>query len=229
MASQRLATTFLLIQALKAQLDQCRGGLGEESAAEVNVDELAAALTRAIQGEKQVAIPQPVIGSGDQAFLVDPTTGVSTSTESAARLVKARGEVLPHLTTELDALPDDSARARALWSWWDFLKGPACVVELSVSSQTASSIFETLNTRGVRLSNGDLVKSYLLATLDEARQSEGMAIWSDITTTLEKETALNEFLLGSTGVPTTARSLSQDSSTPSRRMWVASRRSPCVS
>jgi Protein of unknown function DUF262/Protein of unknown function (DUF1524) len=192
---QRLATTFLFIQALKAQLDRCASSLTLEETEQVNCEALSAALTSAIKGDKQIPSAPLLVGRGDQSFLVDPTTGVTASTESAARLTKARGAVIAHLVAELDTLPDDAARVAALWSWWRYLTERACVIELIVSSQTASSIFETLNTRGVHLSNADLVKSYLLATLEENRQDEGMTIWSDIKTTLVKETALNEFLL----------------------------------
>jgi Protein of unknown function DUF262/Protein of unknown function (DUF1524) len=192
---QRLATTFLLLQALKAQLDRCAASLSSQAAVDANVDGLAAALTRALQGEKQVPSPPLLIGTGDQSFLIDPATGISATTESAKRLVAARGVLAANLVADLDALPDDVTRVDALWRWWSFLTRQACVIELVVSSQTASSIFETLNTRGVHLLNADLVKSYLLATIEEGRQDEGMTIWRTITTTLVKETALNEFLL----------------------------------
>jgi|GEM_PF-4572411 len=192
---QRLATTFLLIQTLKAQLDRYSASLEAEAAREANVEGLSAALTRAVKGEKKLPAAPLVIGTGDQSFLVDPATGISATTESANRLVKARGVLRARLVAELDKLPDDSARVDALWNWWSFLTEYACVIQLIVSAQTASSIFETLNTRGVHLSNGDLVKSYLLAILHESDQDEGMTLWSGITTTLVKETALNEFLL----------------------------------
>lgn len=192
---QRLATTFLLLQAMKARVETVRAGLTPESAEELNPDALFVALSRALKGEKQIASVPIVIGKGDQGVLVDPTTGVAASTESAVRLARARGVLTALLTAELDGLPDNAERINALWSWWNFLIEQACVVQLIVSSQTASSIFETLNTRGVELSIGDLVKSYLLATLDQSEQVQGMTIWESITTMLQKETALNEFFL----------------------------------
>jgi hypothetical protein len=192
---QRLATTFLFIQALKAQLEQCVATLSARQAEDANVDGLRAGLTTALKGDKKVPTAPLSIGKGDQSFLLDPATGVTASTESQTRLQKARGTLIANLARELDSLPDDTQRIEALWNWWDFLGEQASVMELIVTSQTASSIFETLNTRGVHLSNGDLVKSYLLATLDEADQVEGMTTWEQITVTLGKETALNEFLL----------------------------------
>jgi len=192
---QRLATTFLFLKAVRAQLEQRAPGLAPEIASDVNVDGLRAALTTALRGDKQIPSPPIIVGKGDQTYLLDPSTGVSASMESQTRLERARGTLTANLAVELDALGDDVARVEALWSWWNFLDEQACVIQLIVSSQTASSIFETLNTRGVHLSNADLVKSYLLATLDESDQVEGMTTWEAITVTLVKETALNEFLL----------------------------------
>jgi hypothetical protein len=192
---QRLATTFVLLQVLKAALEASRSGLTQQETLDSNVDGLFVALSDALQGKKQTPSPPIVIGKSDQGLLVDPTTGVLPSTESAVRLTRARGALTVRLTEELDVLPAGVGRVEALWSWWNFLAEEACVIELIVSAQTASSIFETLNTRGVHLSVADLVKSYLLATLDDTLQEQGMTIWETITTTLEKETALNEFIL----------------------------------
>jgi len=192
---QRLATTYLFIQEIKSQLERCSPGLTEEEADDIGPDRLAAALTSALEGKKKKPSMPLMIGKGDQVVLIDPATGISVATESAGRLVAARGSLRAKLVNELDALPDDSARVRTLWSWWEFLTEKACVVELTVSAQTANSIFETLNKRGVQLSVSDVIKSYLLATLDDSRQDEGVAIWVRITSTLRKETALNEFLL----------------------------------
>jgi len=91
-------------------------------------------------------------------------------------------------------------RVSHLWSWWDLLNDRASVVKLSASAQTANSIFETLNTRGITLSNADLVKSYLLANVDEGSQEQATSIWRNITLALSDgqgrfETFLEEFLL----------------------------------
>ncbi len=91
-------------------------------------------------------------------------------------------------------------RLRRLRNWAEFLRANAYVVQLTVPPRDAHNIFETSNTRGVRLSNGDLVKSHLIARTDAADTAAAVARWAEITTALKDsrgayEADLESFLL----------------------------------
>jgi hypothetical protein len=81
------------------------------------------------------------------------------------------------------AKPDE--RLRRLKRWAEFLRQHAYVVLLQVPPKDAHNIFETLNTRGVRLSNGDLVKSHLIARADET--DVAVKKWNDVVAALKDE------------------------------------------
>lgn len=67
-----------------------------------------------------------------------------------------------------------------LIGWLDFLKEKANVVKLCVStSSNAFKLFETLNDRGLRISQADLVKNYLFGKSDE-RLAEAQRHWSSM-------------------------------------------------
>jgi len=192
---QRLATTYVFLQCLEEQLDRYKTRLGEQEAIDANVGTLAGNLSRVLRGEEQTPTPPVKIGKGDQTALIRTSAGLAQTTESATRLIKARGTLRDLLTVEMEALADDRARVDRLWAWWKFLNDGASIIELTVSAQTASRVFETLNTRGVQLAVDDLIKSYLLATVNETDQDEGMSAWESVAQQLGKETAVREFVL----------------------------------
>jgi Protein of unknown function (DUF1524) len=80
----------------------------------------------------------------------------------------------------------------------EYLRAEAYVVVLRVPPRDAHNIFETLNTRGVRLSNGDLVKSHLIGRSSDAGVAVGK--WDQVTNALKDakgryEDDLESFLL----------------------------------
>ena len=91
------------------------------------------------------------------------------------------------------AAKQSNAKLARLASWAVHLEDYAYVVELQVPRQMAHKIFETLNTRGLRLSNGDLVKSYLLAGARNHAAAEH--VWGQVITALSDKNGSYEATL----------------------------------
>jgi hypothetical protein len=66
----------------------------------------------------------------------------------------------------------------------------AIVLITTASFETAFMIFETLNNRGLPLSNVDLLRNFLLEKLSEAKEPDAAAMW----TALEKDALTEEFM-----------------------------------
>jgi len=66
----------------------------------------------------------------------------------------------------------------------------AIVLITTASFETAFMIFETLNNRGLPLSNVDLLRNFLLEKLSEADEPDAAAMW----TALEKDALTEEFM-----------------------------------
>ena len=66
----------------------------------------------------------------------------------------------------------------------------AIVLITTASFETAFMIFETLNNRGLPLSNVDLLRNFLLEKLSEANEPDAAAMW----TALEKDALTEEFM-----------------------------------
>jgi Protein of unknown function (DUF1524) len=118
--------------------------------------------------------------------------------ESANRLDAARKRLGDHLKKDLDGKSTPDARLARLKQWGAYLRENAYTVLLRVPPKDAHNIFETLNTRGVRLSNGDLVKSHLIARASDTALAVGK--WNQITDSLKEangkyEEHLESFLL----------------------------------
>ena len=126
---------------------------------------------------------------------------VGTLPESTRRLEAARVNLTGKLAADLGSLSTNAQLARIL-EWAALLDERAYVVELEVLPQVAHSIFETLNTRGVRLSNGDLAKSFLLARAKNLNLAQNL--WRQIIDALKDgagdyENNLDDFLYHFTG------------------------------
>lgn len=154
---QRLATTLLLASEMYEFIERAKataphdGRLAKDALAQV------AAVLRASPSAPLV------IGLKDQDILLNRAGIRSNSPESAKRLVAARSRLSTHLESDLQGRTTADSKLARLKQWGEFLRTKAYVVTLRVPPKDAHNIFETLNTRGVRLSNGDLVKSHLIA------------------------------------------------------------------
>jgi Protein of unknown function DUF262/Protein of unknown function (DUF1524) len=172
---QRLATTLVFVQELYAT---AKALAKDDPQHDPDLfDELNAILAPLNSPAKPVL----EISATDQAALLNRVGIAAALPESTLRLRAARRKLRELLDEELAPLGTNARLGRIL-EWAQLLKESAYVVELEVPPQVANSIFETMNTRGVRLSNGDLVKSFLLARAKNINAAQ--QLWSQIITAL---------------------------------------------
>ena len=191
---QRLATTLIFVQELYATAKSLAGDPQHNAGLFDDVNQILGRLGSANK-------PGLEISASDQAALLKRVGIVGTLPESTRRLEAARVNLTGKLAADLGSLSTNAQLARIL-EWAALLDERAYVVELEVLPQVAHSIFETLNTRGVRLSNGDLVKSFLLARAKNLNLAQNL--WRQIIDALKDgagdyENNLDDFLYHFTG------------------------------
>jgi hypothetical protein len=191
---QRLATTLLLASAIYelAEAVKQNGAYDSQLATDV-----VALVTPALRQAPDAPL---TIGLNDQDVLLRRAGIRPDSPESTKRLKAARDRLHEHLAEDLAKRSSQDAKLGRLKQWGEFLRKEAYVVELTVPPQDAHNIFETLNTRGVRLSNGDLVKSHLIGRATGTNVPLAIKKWNDITAALtvsggKYEDDLESFLL----------------------------------
>jgi hypothetical protein len=189
---QRLATTLLLAAEMHLQIDAAKAEGPHNSQLAINA---SAQISAALRQEPSTPL---VISPEDQAVLLSRAGISSDAPESSKRLAAARKELESELAADLASRPTPDAKLSRLNQLGTFLRSGAYVVVLSVPPKDAHNIFETLNTRGVRLSNGDLVKSHLISRATDTTLA--VAKWNAITKALtgangRYESDLESFLL----------------------------------
>lgn len=103
---------------------------------------------------------------------------------SHERIELAAKVVEKFLFNVTNALPA-AKRIKLLENWLLFLESGARVIWVEVGDQpTAYRVFETMNDRGLRLSESDLIKNYLCALADASRD-QIVHKWQIMTATLE--------------------------------------------
>lgn len=176
---QRLATTLLLASEIYQAVEAAKqAGIHDDQLAIDAAGAVLPALRQSPAAKLQISLQ-------DQDALLKRAGVAADATESTKRLVAARKRIATQLATDLETRTTPDAKLARLKQWGDFLRGPAYVVLLRVPPRDAHNIFETLNTRGVRLSNGDLVKSHLVGRASNA--SAAVAKWNKVTAALTDE------------------------------------------
>ncbi len=189
---QRLATALLLASEMYDLVDQAKAlGPHDTQLAKDTSAQIISALRQSPSAPLAISLQ-------DQAVLLNRAGIRSDSPESAKRLVAARSRLRRHLDADLTTRTTPDSQLGRLKQWGEFLRGGAYVVVLRVPPKDAHNIFETLNTRGVRLSNGDLVKSHLIARASNTALA--VSKWNSITDALtdkngKYEDDLESFLL----------------------------------
>lgn len=192
---QRLATATILISAIRDHL--FAGSSNEKEAASkytqnylLEFDELS--------GEHQ---PKLILNTEDNDFFVKNTLLPPDNPErdkaqalhpSHERLSAAIRLCREHVKTIIApyAKPDQPKR---LYEWIAFLRESAKIIEIKVPDQfNAYMLFETLNDRGLRASQADILKNFLFGKAQD-RLQEVVTKWSAMTTILE--TVSNDDLL----------------------------------
>ncbi len=189
---QRLATTLILASELYEQIESAKkDGAYSSQLAKDALAGVAAALRQDDSGPLRIS-------DQDQDELLNRAGIRSDPPESAKRLAAARKRLAEHLERDLEPRATPDSRLSRLKQWAAFLREKAYVVVLRVPTKDAHNIFETLNTRGVRLSNGDLTKSHLISRATEP--SLAIDKWGKVTDALKDpkgryEEDLESFLL----------------------------------
>lgn len=155
----------------------------------------SAQLTPALRQSPSASL---VISVQDQDELLNRAGIRSDPPESNRRLASARTRLSRSVDADLAGRTTPDARLGRLKQWGAYLREGAYVVVLRVPPKDAHNIFETLNTRGVRLSNGDLVKSHLISRATDTALA--IAKWNSVTDALKDgkgryEDDLESFLL----------------------------------
>jgi hypothetical protein len=176
---QRLATTLLLASEIYDAADAAKALGGATPSLATNV---IGQVTPALRTSPSAPL---CLNPADQELLLKRAGIRSDSPESVRRLAKAREVLAGLVQKEMAACSTPDERLRRLKKWSEFLRKPAYVIVLTVPERDAHNIFETLNTRGVRLSNGDLVKSHLIARADDT--GAAVSKWNDITAALKDD------------------------------------------
>jgi hypothetical protein len=174
---QRLATTLLLAAEMYTLIEAAK--VSGQHDAQLAID-AAAQISSALRQSPSTPL---VIQPSDQDVLLNRAGVSSDLPESARRLRAARQRLRKHLSDDLANRSTPDAQLARLKQWGEFLRHDAYAVLLRVPPKDAHNIFETLNTRGVRLSNGDLVKSHLIG--GASATNVAVSKWNSITEALK--------------------------------------------
>lgn len=176
---QRLATTAILLAAIRDYLKEI-----EETVLIQSIDnEFLSVINR---GRRQY-VPRLTLNVDDNALfesIINGSAAAEPMRSSHDRLVAARREAGTHVKRIVAPL-DRREHGDLLNRWLDFIEHRALVILLRVPAEhDAYQMFETLNDRGLRTSQADLVKSFLFGQAD-SRIEEVQNRWSYMRGALE--------------------------------------------
>lgn len=182
---QRLATTTILLSRVRDKLwDLHRDG----SASTMDRE-----FIRSMDRDTEQIIPHLVLNLEDNEFFVstiiaDPKdtkyAPIDAKRPSNRRLAKASAAIDEYLGEVLKTVKPE-AQADKLLKWVSFIEKNAIIGVVTVGDEGgAFRIFETLNDRGLRASQADILKNYFLSKAG-SRFAEANALWQAITTQTE--------------------------------------------
>jgi len=176
---QRLATTAILLAAIRDYL-----GAHEE---EVLVESINNEFLTGIDRKGRSRVAKLRLNLDDAEFFNEIVTGgqpLEPSRESHKLLMQAWEEAQRHIR-KIVAPYDQKDHGDLLNRWVTFIEQRALVVLLRVpNSVDAYKMFETLNDRGLKTSQADLIKNYLFGRADD-RLGEVQNRWSYMRGALE--------------------------------------------
>ena len=171
---QRLATTALLLAAIRDHLAQSEPVLFEA----INNEFLTG-----IDRTKRERVPRIRLNVDDNDLfgwlIARSSNGVEpTASKESHRLLKQAHELAAQHVKNIVATLEPKDHGDLLNSWVSFLEHNAVVVLVRVpSGANAYKMFETLNDRGLRTSQADLIKNHLFGR-SGSRFAEVQARWS---------------------------------------------------
>ena len=182
---QRLATTTILLAAIRDYLfragDEIRASSIEQTylkTTDIKTTEIVPKLRLNVDDNEfftRCILPSP--DSSDRK--IQPT-------KASHRRIKAAAEIATkHVQNILEPYRKEAIKTSRLIEWIEFLRDGAEVIVLRVPDHwNAFVMFETLNDRGLRTSQADLLKNYLLSQAGD-RINEAQQRWAQMTGALE--------------------------------------------
>lgn len=174
---QRLATVTILLAAIRDHL--------YEQGDTARIESIEADFLRRRDFDSGRVIPRLQLNLDDNEFFVnyvlegpaDPKRKVVPRLESHRRIQQAAEEAKAYVKSIVAPLRPEDGTSR-LKKWVDFLnKGVLVILARVPSHLNAFVMFETLNDRGLKASQADLLKNYLLLRAKE-RASEAQHNWA---------------------------------------------------
>lgn len=180
---RRLATTAILLAAIR---DYARG---QED--EFLVKALDTEFISGMDREKREHVPRLTLNHDDNELFsqivtnpLDAPPKLTAQRDSHERLLLARDESRKQVKRIVGPF-DEKEHGDVLNRWVDFIEFKALVILLKVPSDAdAFKMFETLNDRGLKTSQADLIKNYLFGE-SAARVDEVQSRWSYMRGALE--------------------------------------------
>jgi hypothetical protein len=181
---QRLATTTILLAAIRDWMQKHKE--------EMIVRSIEDSFLFKILRDKKTEEPRLTLNVDDNEFFKnrilkrpnDPCRKIEAIRLSHRRINAAANLSARHINEVVKPLPE-SEKVPALNQWIDFIEEAAQVILLKVPDDlNAFIMFETLNDRGLKTSQADLVKNYLYSEAGE-RVPEAQQQWAMMTSLLE--------------------------------------------
>jgi hypothetical protein len=184
---QRLATTAILISAIR---DHLSGGSPNEKEAARKYTQNFVLEFDELSGEH---VPKLRLNVEDNDFFVknallapeSPGRGSAIkNTDSHSRISQAIAICKDHVQNVIKPYAK-ADQAKRLYEWIAFIRDNAVIIEIRVpDSFNAYTLFETLNDRGLRASQADILKNYLFGRAQD-RLNEVAPKWASMTSILE--------------------------------------------
>jgi len=186
---QRLATTSILIAAIRDYLISTKVESDRRTA-----DKYTRRFLLEYDEEHDDDSPKLYLNAGDRDFfakaILSPpgdSSRAQAKRKSFAhdRLLKASQLARIHIENEVSNLPE-TERSKWLIQWINFLENQVLVIAIKVPKDIdAYSIFETLNDRGLRASQVDILKSHLFQQAGDKLVTEVEPKWASMVSIIE--------------------------------------------
>jgi hypothetical protein len=178
---QRLATTSILLAAIRDYFRAAKDHKRKES--------IEQEFLKTTDLETTDTVPKLSLNVDDNAFfkryIVAGDRKGQPTKESHRKIKKAAELAAAHVQNILEPYKD-AVKIQRLLEWVKFIRDGAEVIVLQVPDHlNAFVMFETLNDRGLKASQADLIKNYLLSRCGASHMKEGQQKWAQMMGVLE--------------------------------------------
>jgi hypothetical protein len=179
---QRLATTTILLTAIR---DYLKGIKDYPRATSIEQEFL-----RTTDFETTDTVSRLRLNVDDNEFfkhyVIEGNHSVEPKLESHKKIKAASDLALKHVGLILEPHQKQTAKNATLQRWVKFIRDGAQVVVLRVPDHlNAFVMFEILNDRGLKASQADLIKNYLLRLCGDQHMAEGQQKWAKMKAVLD--------------------------------------------